>query len=76
MSELKPCPFCGGTVLDWAAEAADARTYYGRVECHTCDLVVHSEDCWWSEEDAEIDVKDRWNRRAPASGGEQNADQA
>ena len=67
MSELLPCPFCGGTDLDWTAEAADAVTFYGQIECHTCEAIMHSEECWGSEEDAEIDVKDKWNRRAPVS---------
>ncbi|MFM0044061.1 Lar family restriction alleviation protein [Paraburkholderia sediminicola] len=65
--ELKPCPFCGGTDLDWTAEQADAVTFFGQIHCNSCDTVVHSEECWRSDEDAEIDAKDKWNFRSTSS---------
>lgn len=57
-SELKPCPFCGGTNLfiheGFSHECATVR-------CKDCDIDMHSSEEY--EESGTI-----WNTRAPAPG--------
>lgn len=59
--ELKPCPFCAGPMQYrvFAVNAKDEPVDTG-IECEECNLNVHA----W-EEECELDVIDRVNRRAP-----------
>ena len=66
MSELKPCPFCGGTELMVVARTCDRRTPYNpadtaypRVWCK-CGAEVAGAN--WGEKPTAIAA---WNRRAP-----------
>ena len=36
MSELKPCPFCGGKASEW--EEKEPRYYY-EIACHKCGYI-------------------------------------
>ena len=57
MYELKPCPFCGGSVH------TETGYYYFRdyvVYCDTCDSVFTLDDCHATIDD----VRKAWNRRA------------
>ena len=52
MSELKPCPFCGGKprMINWG---------WPTISCSNCDLVMHGDDDYKTTEI----VIDMWNRR-------------
>ena len=60
MSELKPCPFCGGEAIlkhHATRELFRKQLQYSYVQCCTCNIrteIVHT--------DAEAIIK--WNRRA------------
>ena len=59
MTELKPCPFCGGY-----AELREV--YEGRTETyaiHCCCCNIHVTKFVWCARDKE-DVIEEWNRRA------------
>ncbi|HDR9337674.1 Lar family restriction alleviation protein [Burkholderia multivorans] len=75
MSELKPCPFCGGSVsLERAHSTTDfihgTRQWWGVVCRNTVNLggTCAIEQRPSASPEAAIE---RWNRRAPASEGEQ-----
>ena len=57
MSELKPCPFCGGKAHIQGHTCIDRATYF-TVDCYSCG--VHMIKHQKSEQDA----KAAWNRRA------------
>ena len=58
MTDLKPCPFCGG-------KAMSQRWYYGEdilghiVSCEKCKIMI--------TEDSEKEAVETWNRRAECS---------
>ena len=59
MSELKPCPFCGGTYITHEiipVKHADVKEYY-RTICKDCK-------CGTSMRMSEKDADSDWNRRA------------
>ncbi|PRH11008.1 hypothetical protein C6T61_07530 [Burkholderia multivorans] len=58
VSGLKPCPFCG----DEACATGNGREYW--VECQSCLASSN----YHERRDVAVDL---WNRRAPASEGEQ-----
>lgn len=59
MSEikLKPCPFCGGTDLDYYVDNF-VSTY---VECNSCGVKVQGA---YNSERGEKEADELWNRRA------------
>ena len=57
MSELKPCPFCGGKAVMETFTTAFEKVPRYRVRCAGCRVSLDWE--WWSAEEA----KDAWNRR-------------
>jgi len=59
MTELKPCPFCGGEV-SFDGEWADARRYYHIFDCYECGMSVSLQHLVTEEEAIEA-----WNRRHP-----------
>lgn len=60
MSELKPCPFCGGTDLGQVH-----RTTQNYVSCHSCGARMTQSDVGYG------DAQKLWNRRAqPAQAGQ------
>lgn len=80
VSELKPCPFCGGE----AKHNDGGNSTYGRfwwaVWCDECQIEVRDREVWKREEDRTIlalppkECFERWNRRAlsvpgPSGGG-------
>ena len=63
MSELKPCPFCGGdAVLDGRSDDVRVRCEVG-CQAEGPTFYFHSED-YDAIEKAESDARDAWNRRA------------
>lgn len=56
MYELKPCPFCGGSV-HMETGYSYFRDYV--IYCDGCDSVFTLDDCHSSRDD----VKEVWNRR-------------
>ncbi|MCA8389208.1 Lar family restriction alleviation protein [Burkholderia multivorans] len=74
-NKLKPCPFCGGTVeleraRDTTIEKYGTRKWWGVVCRNTTNLggTCAIEQRPSASPEAAIE---RWNRRAPASEGEQ-----
>lgn len=70
MSELKPCPFCGGEA--YARFVKDKGTFgYTSVECKKCGAVpyVHMAYNNLSKEEAVMGVVEAWNRRANDEAG-------
>jgi len=67
MSELKPCPFCGGSDLEITPRKAhddNDREYAKAVHCRDCMTVgPHEVGIGWCETDEE--AVEAWNRRAP-----------
>jgi Lar family restriction alleviation protein len=65
MTELKPCPFCGGE-----AETGYAINDYNRwgVICKCCGASVEVEE-WKGVEDTEGNAIAAWNRRAGDDNG-------
>ena len=64
MSELKPCPFCGGEA--YARFVKDKGAFgYTSVECKKCGAVpyVHMAYNNLSKEEAVMGVVEAWNRR-------------
>lgn len=60
MSELKPCPFCGGEVEIEIHEDIARRIKYG-VECRNADCDVQPLTAWYADKDECVEA---WNRRA------------
>ncbi|WP_088925853.1 Lar family restriction alleviation protein [Burkholderia multivorans] len=58
MSELKPCPFCGSDSVFMLGGSYC-------VQCGNCGA-----EGPWNDDDPKVAI-DAWNRRAPASEGEQ-----
>ena len=65
MSELKPCPFCGGKAEMLINEYEDSRKEY-LVACTECDGMVER----WRE--AEEEAVEQWNRRVSDKDGSNN----
>ena len=55
---LKPCPFCGGTVLIWDKKGFGVLNV---IECRTCRTRFLIP---WNESEDEEALKKHWNRRA------------
>ena len=63
MSELKPCPFCGGTPKVEKFYNIAAHTWDAAVECQECEASVCIYE-WPDMDMAEQDVINKWNRRS------------
>ena len=61
MTELKPCPFCGGEAKLHIRYKPDEKRY-ALIVCE-CGAQVKSEDCW-NYIEAEFKAIEAWNRRA------------
>lgn len=64
MSELKPCPFCGGSVF-YETESFDLKTYYkASIMCRRCGIrVSYHFDVWLTLDCARDIIEQMWNRR-------------
>ena len=62
ISELKPCPFCGGKAKISEMDIGDCnpKTYYS-VSCGTEGCWVYENQDYWEDDTKE--VADRWNTR-------------
>ena len=67
MSELKPCPHCGGTAKVAAFYDIKAREWEAAVECQECEAAVWVHE-YMDRETAEIYVTEAWNRRVGDEG--------
>lgn len=72
MSELKPCPFCGGEgTYEELSQMADGTVIPASVRCDNCDIGFYAKPDWiiygWATEKdikaAEEKVCHMWNRR-------------
>lgn len=65
MSDLKPCPFCGGEP-NFSQTSQDSDTQFA-VECRGCGAEIGFWLPWVADEDekatAQVDVVTRWNTR-------------
>lgn len=60
MSELKPCPFCGGEVTIWNTGFGIVKV----IECKKCDLrFVYK----WSVAGSNHELAEIWNKRSEDS---------
>jgi hypothetical protein len=59
MEELKPCPFCGGTV-GWC-ECGECN----RIQCDNCQFLLEPLGDFATVEYAKYEAATRWNKRAP-----------
>lgn len=63
MSDLLPCPFCGGAprVSTYETESlwSHDQVTYTQVSCPECEISFHSEPGY------EVEAPAAWNRRAP-----------
>lgn len=57
MTELKPCPFCGGDEIYLTVASTVGKVYWAKVDCNRCF-------CGTSKKDTEEDAIEAWNRRA------------
>jgi hypothetical protein len=82
MSDLKPCPFCGGEPKYTSDEDAYSYTVYGRgwfeVGCDNCGFELQDKKVWDDEmrltkECYEKDSFDRWNTRPQLDGDREAA---
>ena len=67
MSDLKPCPFCGGTPKAEQFYDIAGRVWEGGVECQECEASVYV----WERPEQEVAEQDaiaKWNRRAYEEG--------
>ena len=58
MTELKPCPFCGGTAIMRENKNSFVPRYYVRCGNDNCSVIVTTCNRGTAEEAAEV-----WNRR-------------
>lgn len=65
MTELKPCPFCGGKagLSSFFYEERQHYPFYGEVICFKCQANVGSTGFSKSKEEAEDKAIEAWNRR-------------
>ncbi|MBW5802222.1 Lar family restriction alleviation protein [Halomonas elongata] len=70
MSELKPCPFCGGTDLGYSTDVVMPDNWHdASVVCSGCDMEGPRGGSWQdSEADAKVEAAKAWNRRALPEG--------
>lgn len=65
MNELKPCPFCGGTLMQWSA-VKYANPLFKQISCRRCGAAIMA-DLRTTDEGTEIALQDalieRWNTR-------------
>ena len=73
MTELKPCPFCGGTKLKLAKKTTKYKgheAYVASIRCNSCHArggtVTNLTIPYAVKEDVEAIAIERWNRRAGA----------
>lgn len=63
MTELKPCPFCGGK-----AEFRYLK-YASYIFCSRCHVLVGVDFCFSESQDEEKIVTEAWNRRVGENNG-------
>ena len=73
MTELKPCPFCGGTKLKLAKKTTKYKgheAYVASIRCNSCHArggtITNLTIPYAVKEDVEAIAIERWNRRAGA----------
>lgn len=70
MSELKPCPFCGGrafvaTVEHSVESRPNGYRFHGQIMCERCQAAAGTTGFDLTYEEATKKATDAWNRRAP-----------
>lgn len=65
MSELLPCPFCGGNNLE--IQHSDIEGWIAHVACKDCDDMIGpmSKYKYDDKDEAAADASEVWNRRTP-----------
>ena len=69
MSELKPCPFCGGEAKVtkdrdcWGHGEFVLKVYVMCKSCHSQGKPIYDRDVW-PENQMEVEAIEAWNRRA------------
>ena len=71
MSELKPCPFCGGAAHPFKTSGDERFGYVKtvKISCRTCTACVADQDTrdkngWACKDDAALKATAKWNSRA------------
>ena len=63
MAELKPCPFCGGSIDVWEHMYPSGDTYFEPLGWHG-DGCILSHVLWCNDFETEEELTEAWNRRA------------
>ncbi len=61
--EVKPCPFCGGDVLEITREDYEC-SKWARIECCNCHANIRNPNITEFYDEARKQVVEAWNRRA------------
>lgn len=61
MSDLKPCPFCGGPAYYTKSVNGSNMVYAG---CGVCGIRFEAQKIYTGHDEVTMDVKAAWNRRA------------
>lgn len=62
MTELKPCPLCGGDAVFSDIEFVK-KVHYAFVSCPECQICVESISAFGAEQETLTMITDVWNRR-------------